>query len=284
MDVWKPSYHRTRDLPPPASTRATSKPDGDSGWDWSADRDGQRSAGDVGEGKSGSGGLDGGDPWWEQDAKDPWASKGSSSYDEFYNGGSGKVRSGDGQGRSGYGDPRYDGWLDEAHLRQFHMAHVTHTTAMSNGKWYGDANYNYQGPWTEWDSYEGDKGKPTEKLSVPEFDGEGNNDQELGRTTRSYVRKVQVWLRCTKLPPRQRGLALYNAFSGKAWIYAEELDVDRLASDTGVSYFLHWVQTRFTEVEVSKIAQLMTELFKRGKRKHDQSIRADDPEVDRGPM
>eukprot|EP00438_Fugacium_kawagutii_P025852 Skav231407 [mRNA] locus=scaffold4039:44689:52020:- [translate_table: standard] len=152
---------------------------------------------------------------------------------------------------------------------------------MDNGKWCGVPGDDLRSGWGAWDPGDGDRGKPTEKLSVPEFDGEGNTDHELGRTTRSYVRKVQVWLRCTKLPPRQRGLALYNALSGKAWIYAEELDVDRLASDTGVSYFLQWIQARFTEVEVSKIAQLMSDLFKRGRRRQDQSVRDFNVEFER---
>lgn len=72
--------------------------------------------------------------------------------------------------------------------------------------------------------------KPTEKISVPDFSGEGSNDTEIGRSARSYIRKVQAWLRCTRLPCEQRALALYSALSDKAWVYAEELDMDILSS------------------------------------------------------
>lgn len=140
------------------------------------------------------------------------------------------------------------------------------------------------GNWNEnWSNYkaEKDRGKSTEKLVVPKFDGEGGSDHDLGRSARSYLRKIQVWLRCTKLPAHQRALALYNGLSGKAWIYAEELDVDKLATENGVSYFLQWVQTRFMEVEVSKVAQLVTDFFKRGRRRSDQPVRDFNVEFER---
>ena len=116
---------------------------------------------------------------------------------------------------------------------------------------------------------------------VPEFDGEGTNDQELGRSTRSYIRKVQVWLRCTKMPSDQRALALYTALSGKAWVYAEELDLDIMGSEHGVSYFLEWIQTRFMEVEVSKGSQMMGDLFRRCRRRPEQSVRDFNVEFER---
>ena len=52
---------------------------------------------------------------------------------------------------------------------------------------------------------------------MPEFDGAGSDEAEVGKGARSYMRKVQVWLRCTRLPGEQRALALYNALGGKAW-------------------------------------------------------------------
>ena len=140
-----------------------------------------------------------------------------------------------------YGQFNYDGWLDDEQMRMFNVAQVEKTTAASHGRWQGDQVAHGVGSWNEsWSNYdaEKDRGKPTEKLVVPEFDGEGGSDHDLGRSARSYLRKIQVWLRCTKLPAHQRALALYNGLSGKAWIYAEELDVDKLATENGVSYFL----------------------------------------------
>lgn len=65
------------------------------------------------------------------------------------------------------------------------------------------------------------------------------------------------------------------------WVYAEELDVDILASDNGVSYYLEWVQTRFVEVEITKISAMMGDLFRRCKRRPDQSIRDFNVEFER---
>lgn len=73
----------------------------------------------------------------------------------------------------------------------------------------------------------------------------------------------------------QRGLALYNALTGRAWIYAEELDVDILASDCGVAYFLEWIQ------ELSKISQMMGELFRGCRGKQEQSVRDFNVEFER---
>ena len=98
---------------------------------------------------------------------------------------------------------------------------------------------------------------------APSFDGEGN-ENDVGKSARPYVRKIQAWLRCTKLPQDQRALALYSALTGRAWVYAKELNVDLLASPTGIDYYLEWLQTRFMEVEITKISQMMAELFKAG--------------------
>eukprot|EP00439_Symbiodinium_sp_Y106_P078417 s1097_g17.t1 len=75
------------------------------------------------------------------------------------------------------------------------------------------------------------------------------------------------------LPPEQRALALYNSLTGRAWIYAEELDMDILGSHQGISYYLEWVQTRFAEVELHKISQMMADLFKKCRRRADQPMR-----------
>lgn len=83
------------------------------------------------------------------------------------------------------------------------------------------------------------------------------------------------------MPAAQRALALYNELTGRAWVYAEELDVDILASDNGASYYLEWVQTRFMEVEVTKVSNMMSELFKRCRRKPKQSVRDFNVEFER---
>ena len=67
----------------------------------------------------------------------------------------------------------------------------------------------------------------------------------------------------------------------RAWVYAEELDMDSLSSENGVDYFLEWVQTRFMEVEMSKISQMMNDLFRKCKKRPDQSVRDFNVEFER---
>ena len=118
----------------------------------------------------------------------------------------------------------------------------------------------------------GQGGKPTEKMVVPEFDGEGG-ETELGTTARSYLRKVAPWTRCTRLPESERALALYTNLKGRAWVFAEELDIDKLGAPGGVDYYLEWVRVRFMEMEVNKVAAVMTELFKKCRKRPEQSVR-----------
>lgn len=173
--------------------------------------------------------------------------------------------------RSKDGEP----WVEDAKLRRMNVEHASRIAGVGVENTYQGNDYGWDSRvgGEPWSNYEGDKGRITEKLTVPEFDGEGTNDYDLGKSARSYLRKVQVWLQFTKLGPSQRGLALYNALSGRAWIYGEELDVHRLGTPDGVAYFLRWVQSRFMEVEVSRVAQLMTDLFRRCKKKNEQSVR-----------
>ena len=227
------------------------------------------------------------------DPPDPWSNYIRDQMWQLENhgkGGQGKAGKGYYRGFRGESSHGYDssrgrrnsGWLSDGELRDFNVAQVQHTTAMNNGRWAGsyDTNelydphgYGSQGrDWgNHWQSYgfEKENKPPTEKISVPEFTGDGTNDQEVGKSARSYVRKVQVWL----LPMNQRALALYSSLSERAWVYAEELDMDILGSEVGVDYFLEWIQTRFMEVEVSKISQLMSDLFRRCKKRPEQSVR-----------
>ena len=141
---------------------------------------------------------------------------------------------------SGWNRSNRAGWLSDGEMRGFNVALPQNTTAMNNGRWAGSYDDNYvayhDGGWTSSDGRRSDLVRTNEKVSVPEFSGEGS-EQDVGKSARSYVRKVQVWLRCTRMPLEQRALALYNALSDRAWAYAEELDMDVLASEHGVTYY-----------------------------------------------
>ena len=170
-----------------------------------------------------------------------------------------------------------EGRLSDEQIRQFNVADVAATTAMRDGRWFG-ADHHVAA--SSNNDEEVVNPRSTEKLTVPEFSGEGS-DGEVGKSARSYIRRIQAWVRSTKLPPQQRALALYSALKERAWVYAEELDIDRLGSDGGMAYYLDWIQTRFMEVEVSKISQMMSDLFRRCKRRSDQSVRDFNVEFER---
>ncbi|CAE7770621.1 GIP, partial [Symbiodinium pilosum] len=79
---------------------------------------------------------------------------------------------------------------------------------------------------TEPETYEtGRRAAPSEKMAVPSFNAESSGD-ELGASARSYLRQVDAWTKVTRLPEEQRALVLYQHLQGRAWIEAEELDVD----------------------------------------------------------
>ena len=186
-----------------------------------------------------------------------------------------------------WGDRHYGGWWswhwddwrhDWEPRRDEKVARVEETTWAMDGRWVGGSSTPAGESWRTGD--DGASGKPTEKMVVPEFDGDGG-ENELGTTARSYLRKVGAWLRCTKLPERERGLALYTHLKGRAWVFAEELDLDRLGANGGVEYYLEWVRIRFMEMEVNKVASVMTELFKKCRRKPEQAVRDFNMEFER---
>ena len=123
------------------------------------------------------------------------------------------------------------------------VSRVEETTMVRDGKWQGVQGHSSQGTGSTWgeEGAHEDPGRPggnrsNEKLVVPEFTGEGS-ESELGRSARSYLRKVAAWLKCTRMAEKDRAVALYSSLGGKAWVFAEELDVDILARPGGVEYF-----------------------------------------------
>ena len=207
-----------------------------------------------------------GDDWWH--GYDPW----SGWHDSHW-------------GHSWSGSHNYDsgGWNRGG--QDGHAVRVEETTMAINGRWWGSSQSGFSSEVGDGGRASGfgelrDGGKPSERLTVPDFDGEAT-DQDLGSSARSYLRKVKVWVRCTKLPPGERVLALYTHLKGKAWLIAEELDVDMLAQNTGVDYFTDWIRVRFMEVEITKIGTVMTALFRRCRRKPEQSVREFNLEFER---
>ena len=64
-----------------------------------------------------------------------------------------------------------------------------------------------------------------------------SSGDELGASARSYLRQVDAWTKVTRLPEEQRALVLHQHLQGRAWIEAEELDVETLASTQGMTIF-----------------------------------------------
>ena len=117
----------------------------------------------------------------------------------------------------------------------------------------------------------GGKG-PSEKLIIPSFNGEGENG-ELGTSARSYLRQIDAWERMTKLAPNQRALVLYQHLEGAAWINAEALNMEQLSASDGVAYLRNWVQQHYLDVEVTSVGRSLSDLFRKLKRRYNQSFR-----------
>ena len=117
----------------------------------------------------------------------------------------------------------------------------------------------------------GGKG-PSEKLIIPSFNGEGESG-ELGTSARSYLWQIDAWERMTKLAPNQRALVLYQHLEGAEWIKAEALNMERLSASDGVAYLRNWVQQHYLDVEVTSVGRSLSDLFRKLKRRYNQSFR-----------
>ena len=109
----------------------------------------------------------------------------------------------------------------------------------------------------------------------------GGDDEEVGSSARSYLRQVEAWRRLTFLPPAQQGLVLHRHLTGKAWVAAEELNVDILSRDDGVHYLMSWLRNRYLDLEVTRIGKALSEMLRKLRRKPGQSIRDYNAEYDR---
>ncbi|CAE7700485.1 GIP [Symbiodinium sp. CCMP2592] len=123
---------------------------------------------------------------------------------------------------------------------------------------------------------------PSEKMVVPTFDGEINSTyDDLGSSARSYVRQVSAWRRMTPLSADQQALTLYQNLSGKAWVDAEKLHMDRLAASDGVDYFLGWIKERYLDVQITQVGRSLSGFFRGLRRKPTQTVREYLSEFDR---
>ena len=129
-------------------------------------------------------------------------------------------------------------------------------------------------PETSVSKVESESRGPSEKMVVPSFSGtaEGTNE-DIGASARSYVRQVAAWQRMTRLSIDKQALVLYQNLGGKAWVDAERLDVDRLASKESMTYFLGWIRERYLDVQVTQVGRALSDFFRKLKRKPGQSIR-----------
>ena len=155
----------------------------------------------------------------------------------------------------------------------------------SDGPWQGrrcSSNEDYwtSSTWTRRDQdanhaeedYHNKKATLSERMAVPSFSADSTGD-DLGASARSYLRQIDAWIKVTRAPRHQQALLLYQHLQGRAWVESEELSVDVLASESGVQVFRQWVQDRYQEVEVSKVAEALTYFFRKLKRGQHQSIR-----------
>ena len=116
---------------------------------------------------------------------------------------------------------------------------------------------------------------------MPSFNGASGEEGEVGSTARSFLRKVEAWERVTRLPPHQRGVALYTALRDRAWVDSEALNLENLSGARGTEYFKAWIKERYMDVEVTQVGRIMSQFFRVLKRGSDQSVRSFSGEFDR---
>ncbi|OLP93199.1 hypothetical protein AK812_SmicGene24915 [Symbiodinium microadriaticum] len=235
---------------------------------------------------------------WDGSSTDVSARRGESwnhghDGDDFFAYGNRPARGGRGllRERDDYEGVWQDPWADgRAKGPAWHDYPEVHRS----GQW-GDAAPYTAPVWSGWKHFEsgsnlggggsdsgaakGGNPRPSEKLSVPVFSG--GDDEEVGSSARSYLRQVEAWRRLTFLPPAQQGLVLYRHLTGKAWVAAEELNVDILSRDDGVHYLMSWLRNRYLDLEVTRIGKALSEMFRKLRRKPGQSIRDYNAEYDR---
>ena len=118
-------------------------------------------------------------------------------------------------------------------------------------------------------------------MVVPTFGGTPNEGDELGATARSYLRQIAAWRKMTRLPVQQQALVLDQNLTNRAWVEAERLSVDKLASSEGIAYFEDWIKERYLDVQVTQIGRSLSEFFRKLRKKPGQSIRDCIGEFDR---
>ncbi|CAE7377254.1 GIP, partial [Symbiodinium sp. CCMP2456] len=101
-----------------------------------------------------------------------------------------------------------------------------------------------------------------------------NNAYEPTSTwTSSTHYAVAAWEKMTKLSLSQRALVLYQNLQGSAWVNAESLNVNDLASDRGVDYLRDWIRQHYLDIEVTQVGRSLSDLFRKLRRKPSQTFR-----------
>ncbi|CAE7325492.1 RE2, partial [Symbiodinium microadriaticum] len=85
--------------------------------------------------------------------------------------------------------------------------------------------------------------------------------------------EVAAWRRMTRMSEDQQALTLYQNLTDRAWIDAERLDMDRLATKQGVDYLIEWVKDRYLDVQVTQIGRSLSGFFRGLHRKAHQTVR-----------
>ena len=119
-------------------------------------------------------------------------------------------------------------------------------------------------------------------MVVPTFSGTiAEGDDDLGASARSYLRQISAWVKMTRVTKDRQALVLYQHLQGRAWVEAEGLDIDKLATTAGLEYYLDWVKERYLDVQVTQVGRSLSEFFRKLKKKPGQSIRDFVGEYDR---
>ena len=85
----------------------------------------------------------------------------------------------------------------------------------------------------------------------------------------------------TRISQSRQGLVLYQHLTGKVWIEAERLDLDKLSGSSEPAYFVDWIRERYLDVQVTQVGRSLSEFFRKLRKRPGQSIRDYVGEFDR---
>ena len=130
-----------------------------------------------------------------------------------------------------------------------------------NGAANGWMNWNQSGWYSGWGASATGAAMRSSGYSQ-EADGRGEYIPEFdGKNYRAYVRKVQIWLCNSRMPPERRAGRLLERLKDAAFEATETLSPTDLQVDDGVNIHLNHLRDRFEPLEVLRTGRIVDDFL-----------------------